>query len=103
MNAIIGMTDLTLLTELNEIQLRYLGYVKSGAHRLLGIINKLLDLSKIEAGATLTKKYGGTGLGLAISKALVNLMGGDIGVRSEPHKGSTFYFTVPFALPDSAT
>ncbi|WP_035790412.1 ATP-binding protein [Clostridium beijerinckii] len=49
LNGIIGMTDLTLSTNLTEEQKENLGIVKSCAHSLLSLINNILDLSKIEA------------------------------------------------------
>ena len=213
MNAVLGMTDLTLRTELNDKQRDYLQKAKGSALSLLGIINDILDFSKIESGklhmeriefrledvlnqvttiaapkaqekgltflldvaadvpqalvgdplrlgqvltnlcsnaikftsegevllsirplsvdsqqahllvsvrdtgigmdeqqvsrlfqpfsqadTTVTRKFGGTGLGLAISKQLVELMGGEIGVKSQLGRGSEFYFDAQFGL-----
>jgi len=49
-----------------------------------------------QASSETTRKFGGIGLGLAICKRLVEMMGGNIKIKSTPGEGSTFYFTLKF-------
>ena len=56
-----------------------------------------------QADTTTTRKFGGTGLGLAISKKLVEMMGGDVGLKSEYGKGSEFFFSVKCGVQAEGT
>ena len=57
MSGIIGMTQLTLETDITLEQEKYLGNIKHSANGLLGLLNDILDFSKIEAGQLLIEEY----------------------------------------------
>jgi len=65
------------------------------------LLGKVFD-DFTQVGKTVEKTVGGSGLGTTISKELIELMGGRIGVESEPGSGSTFWFELPFkVLPNT--
>jgi len=67
-----------------------IGIAKDDLSKIFNKFTQLDDSSK--------RRYGGSGLGLAIAKEFVALFKGRIWVESEPGRGSTFHFTIPFAL-----
>lgn len=51
-----------------------------------------------QASSETTRQYGGTGLGLTISRKLVEMMGGQLALRSTPGEGSEFFFSIPLEM-----
>ncbi len=100
----------------NAIKYTEKGYVKLGfevhsSHILFFEKDSGMGIPKIEqqrifeaffrGSKAVSSAIRGTGLGLNIAKELVGLMGGTIGVSSQPGKGSQFYFSLPYKIPKS--
>ena len=86
------LVRVSALGESSEHQILRFEVVDTG----IGIADDALErlfLAFEQADNSTTRQYGGTGLGLTISLRLARLMGGEMGVLSEPGKGSTFWFT----------
>jgi len=80
--------------ELKETNLRF--FVKDTGIGIAAEMHGLIFERFRQVESTTTRQFGGSGLGLSISKAYIELLGGKIWLESEPGKGATFYFTLPY-------
>ncbi len=90
-----GRIDVRVWIDANEPALLRFEVRDTGVGIPAAAQNKIFQ-SFSQADGSTARKYGGTGLGLAIVKQLVHMMGGEVGVHSEPGKGSSFRFTARF-------
>jgi signal transduction histidine kinase/DNA-binding response OmpR family regulator len=93
-----GEVQLTISSEASAEEVRLHFRVRDTGIGIPTDKQQMVFESFTQSDGSTTRRYGGTGLGLAICSQLVYLMGGKIGVESQPGEGSTFWFTLPFPV-----
>jgi len=92
-----GHVEITVATPAaNGTEQKLLFTIKDNGIGIPADKQQLIFDSFTQADSLTTRKYGGTGLGLTICQKLLNIMQGRIWLTSQPGKGSTFFFTIPF-------
>jgi CheY-like chemotaxis protein/HPt (histidine-containing phosphotransfer) domain-containing protein len=91
-----GHVEITVATSADGPNQKLLFAIKDNGIGIPADKQQLIFESFTQADSLTTRKYGGTGLGLTICQKLLNIMQGRIWLTSQPGKGSTFFFTIPF-------
>ena len=89
-----SITVRTKISEQSPTNVRLRFEVQDSGIGISAVDQKRLFTAFEQADGSMTRKYGGSGLGLAICKRLAKLMGGEVGVESQPGAGSTFWLNV---------
>lgn len=90
-----------IITDPSDVPLRF-EIIDTGAGMTHETASRLFQ-PFTQADNSTTRRFGGTGLGLSIAHRMVELMGGQIGVISEPNKGSNFWFEIPTVKTEAHT
>ncbi len=92
-----GRVEITVSTSsADETKPQLLFAIKDNGIGIPAEKQQMIFDSFTQADSLTTRKYGGTGLGLTICQKLLTIMQGRIWLTSQPGKGSTFFFTIPF-------
>ncbi|WP_338872211.1 PAS domain S-box protein [Spirosoma sp. SC4-14] len=86
------------LTDIHQPEIRYLFEVRDTGIGIKTDMQERIFEAFAQEEPSITKKYGGTGLGLTISNKLVDLMGGQLNLRSKVNEGSCFFFSIPLPV-----
>lgn len=83
-------------TEINEKEIMYSFAVEDTGEGIPANMHQAIFDAFRQVDGSSTRRHGGNGLGLTIAKKMIEMMGGEIGLKSEEKKGSSFYFALKF-------